>query len=190
MKTIRIIKKKKLAGTITQTRRIYQYSCSWATRVTLPNTKTSTVDELFSIFSKNSQQTNLARKQKWWRIQTPLRARSIGAALLLHLSPVWAIVWRGREFQGVRYAAAWPRDSNPPPRPDRVCSSAYRRIRYVRQRKQDTWRVSGTAAAALPASRQNYDPVRFALAGSRDCITMRRIPRIAFTCLELLRGPQ
>lgn len=36
------------------------------------------------------------------------------------------------------------------------------RIRYVRQRKQDTWRVSGTVAAALPASRQNYDPVRFA----------------------------
>lgn len=64
------------------------------------------------------------------------------------------------------------------------------RIRYVRQRKRDTWRVIGTAATALPASRQNYDPVRFALAAGRDCITMRRIPGIAFTCPELLGGSQ
>lgn len=46
----------------------------------------------------------------------------------------------------------------------RVCThrASHGRIRYARQRKQDTWRVIGTAAAALPASRQNYDPVRFA----------------------------
>lgn len=51
-------------------------------------------------------------------------------------------------------------------------------------------RAAGTSLRTLPASRQNYDPVRFALSAGRDCITMRGIPGIAFTCLELLRGPQ
>jgi hypothetical protein len=81
------------------------------------------------------------------------------------------------------------------------------RVRYERQRTWAcTWRVDerergegggqrrGYAHAdtlrTLPASRQNYDPVRFALSAGRDCITMRGIPGIAFTCLELLRGPQ
>lgn len=70
-----------------------------------------------------------------------------------------------------------------------------KRMRYDRQRAQGCTLARPRAASTslrrtLPASRQNYDPVRFALSAGRDCITMRGIPGIAFTCLELLRGPQ
>lgn len=57
-------------------------------------------------------------------------------------------------------------------------------------------RGKSALGASLTAERghslrgRNYDPVRFALSAGRDCITMRGIPGIAFTCLELLREPQ
>lgn len=103
---------------------------------------------------------------------------------LLHLSAraphVRSIVSIGSKIPTI--AAEW-RARRP------ACTKATRAaIAYVTCIKGN--RTLGASAAALPASRQNYDPVRFALPRGRDCITMRRIPGIAFTCLELLRGPQ
>lgn len=77
-----------------------------------------------------------------------------------------------------------------------VISDRYKRIRYGRvvkgTREGRTWRVlyRERGAGTLSLRVRNYDPVRFALSAGRDCITMRGIPGIAFTCLELLREPQ